>query len=124
MKTNEERIEILEQQLAEIIKLKGIPGARGPAGPIEAAVANAERVLDEKLASLFDRVDHATKQGHQSHEELSKILRNEMDRFRKDMRQNFSDFEASIQTRVENSIVVLFAEYGVVSSHDNRPIQA
>jgi hypothetical protein len=124
MKTNEERIEILEQQLAEIIKLKGIPGPRGGAGDISAACYNVERIMDEKLASLFDRVDLAAKRGRQSHEELSKILRNEMDQFRKDMRQNFSDFEASIQIRVENSIVVLFAEYGVVSSHDNRPIQA
>ena len=124
MKTNEERIEILEQQLAEIIKLKGIPGPRGGAGDISAACYNVERIMDEKLASLFERVDHATKQGCQSYEELQKILRNEMNQFRAEIKQNFAVFEADIQTRVENSIVVLFAEYGVVSSHDNRPIQA
>lgn len=124
MKTDTERIEILEEQLSKIIEY------------YMAACANTERMLEERLRNvdgldlvaahnnLIERVDMHAKRETDTNNKRGDSLRRELEQFRKEMRQNFSNFEAEIQTRVENSIVVLFEEYGVVSSHDNRPIQA
>jgi ElaB/YqjD/DUF883 family membrane-anchored ribosome-binding protein len=120
----ENRVKDLERQLAEIIDLKGIPGRPGVPGNITAACENTARVLDEKLASLFDRVELYAKRESDYSKERGESLRRELDQFREQMKQAFSAFEDGIQNRVENSIVVLFEEYGVVSSHDGRVIQA
>jgi hypothetical protein len=53
----EQRIAALEASLEEIKRLKGIPGARGPAGPIEAAVANANRAVADGEARVQARAN-------------------------------------------------------------------
>jgi hypothetical protein len=108
----------------------GAAGAVGPRGDpgkpgnVDAAVANAERVLDEKLASLFKRVDDYNDAHSAIYRESSDSLRRELDQFRAEMRQSFSDFQAQDKNRVENCIVQVLSGYGVVSSHDNKPIVA
>lgn len=103
---------------------KGDPGISGKPGSIAAAVENCERVLDEKLKSLFDRVElYAKRESEYNKESLERFLR-ELDQFRAEMRQSFSDFQASDKVRLQNLVVEVLAEYAVVSSHDNRVIQA
>lgn len=103
---------------------KGDPGQIGKPGNIDAAVANAEKAVDARLASLVERVETYAKQEGQYRKESIESLRRELDQFRTSMRQSFSDFQAADKDRVENCIVDVLAEYGVVSSHDGRVIQA
>jgi polyhydroxyalkanoate synthesis regulator phasin len=120
----ESRVEVLERQLSAITKLNGIPGPQGKPGNIVAAVANAEKVVDDKMASLFERVDTYAKQEGQYRKESIESLRRDLDQFRTEMKQAFSDFQASDKVRLQNLVVEVLAEYAVVSSHDNRVIQA
>lgn len=120
----ENRIEALEKQLSEIKKLNGIPGPTGKPGNIDVAVANAEKAVDARLASLVERVDTYAEREGQCRKESIESLRRELDQFRTEMKQSFSDFQAADKVRVENCIVAVLTEYGVVSSHDGRVIQA
>jgi hypothetical protein len=60
------RITALETQLKEIIELKGVPGPRGPAGDIKAAVINAEqaakKIANDTLSGVQSRVTEACDQ--------------------------------------------------------------
>jgi vacuolar-type H+-ATPase subunit H len=76
----ETRLKAVETTLDEIKKLKGIPGPRGAAGPIEAAVKNAD-----------DRVRAGI-------EELRGIVANALDEFSKRLRES----EERVRTDVQN----------------------
>jgi hypothetical protein len=102
----------------------GAPGPTGKPGNIDAAVANAEKVVAAQLASLFERVDNHARNENANRKESIESLRRELDQFRTEMRQAFSDFQAADKVRVENCIVQVLADYAVVSSHDGRVIQA
>lgn len=74
--TLEERIASLESAFEEVKKLKGIPGARGPAGPIDAAVSNAERAAKEIVAS---RVEILRRELADLHKYIHEMIHNEVD---------------------------------------------
>jgi hypothetical protein len=50
--TLEDRIASLESDFEEVKKLKGIPGSRGPAGSIEAAVDQAMKSVSDAEARV------------------------------------------------------------------------
>jgi len=58
-KTVEERINVLEAEFENVKKLKGVPGARGPAGEISAAVRNAEAAVSNAENRVQVRADAA-----------------------------------------------------------------
>ncbi len=125
MMSDTERIEELEKQIAELKNLKtGPPGPRGGAGDIAAAVANAEKVVDDKLESLFARVDEYAKRESGYGKERSESLRRELDQFRKEVRESLAQHfeDEATKTRVENAVLTILHEYGVKSSFDDRVI--
>jgi hypothetical protein len=105
---------------------QGLPGQTGKPGNIAAAVANAERVLDDKLKSLFDRVDDYAKREGEYRKEGFESFRSELNQHREEVRQSLLHHfsEEATKTRIENLVVRVLHDYGVVSSHDNRVIQA
>jgi hypothetical protein len=129
------RIEALETQLSEIKKLNGIPGPRGPQGPIDVcvtqAVAHAEKVLDNRLASLFDRVELYAKRESDYGKERSESLHRELDQFRKEVRESLAQHFAdeATQTRIENAVLKILVDYWVLDPDMNlldrnqKPIQ-
>jgi hypothetical protein len=123
MMSNEERIEKIEKQLAEIINLKGIPGRQGVPGNIEAAVDNASRVLDEKLQGLYDRLDAFAGNVQTENKASAESLRREFESLRTEMRENFEHLQAGLRNQVDLQIVSALHDYGVVSSRDNRVIE-
>jgi hypothetical protein len=60
MSTIEERLAALEAQFEEVKKLKGVPGARGPAGDISAAVANTQREVRDAEGRLATQAAKAS----------------------------------------------------------------
>lgn len=111
----EERIAALETELAEIKKLKGIPGARGPAGPIEAAVANANRVV----ADAESRVRTEATGAYANFNADVRKLREEV---REEVNQVKQFLDERIQNVVENHTVKVLEDYGVVSDFDGKRI--
>ena len=73
----EKRLNAVETTLEEIKKLKGIPGPRGAAGPIDAAVKNAEEKVRIGVEGLRGIVANAL-------DEFSKRLRESEERVRTD----------------------------------------
>ena len=105
---------------------QGLPGQTGKPGNITAAVANAEKVVDDKLASLFERVDEYAKRESEYRKESIESFRSELSRYKeevnKSLARHFAD-EAT-KTRIENLVVRVLQDYGVVSSHDGKVISA
>lgn len=120
------RIEALEKQLSEIKKLNGIPGPQGKPGNIAAAAANAEKVVDDKLASLFERVDDYAKRESNYSKERYESFRSELNQHRAEVNQSLEQhFTAeATKNRIENLVVRVLQDYGVVSSHDGKVISA
>jgi hypothetical protein len=56
VKTIEQRLQELKDQFAEVQRFKGIPGPRGPAGNIDAAVANATNAANQIVADVEGRI--------------------------------------------------------------------
>lgn len=123
----ERRIENLEAQIAELKQIKvGPRGEKGSPGDISAAVANAEKVVDSKLAELFKRVEeYARRESEYRKENFDRFL-GELDQNRKEVRQSLAQHfsDEATKTRIESLVVHLFQEYGVVSSHDGKVISA
>ena len=133
MKTIEERLEILEQQLEEIKTLKGIPGPRGAQGPIDACVAQAERMVESRLSSidgldlvaahnnLIERVDMHAKRETDTNNKRGDSLRREMEQFRKDVRESLASYFSaeSMKSRIEKAVVDLLVEYWVLDNDMN-----
>ncbi len=127
----EERIAALEEQFEKLTALNGIPGPQGKPGNIQAAVAGAERVVKAQLAELHSLGDERTIQQNARIETIYKDFREELDRFRNEVRkmvdQSREEMRAHFKTNAlknafENITVQILHEYGVVSSHDNRVI--
>ena len=58
------RIVALEVAFKEVKKLKGVPGPRGPAEPIDAAVENANRAVADAEDRLQVRADATYERYH------------------------------------------------------------
>jgi hypothetical protein len=89
MSAIEERLETLERNFAEIKKLNGIPGARGPAGSIEAACQNATEAAKQQTLSV-----HA-----ESVRQIADLV--------VQMRRMLSDLNASFRTTVQERVAEL-----------------
>src|ERR1700730_7631988 len=78
----------LKQELTKLLKMRGIPGPRGPAGEIDAAVNNARDVAEQvaitaaKAAGVYS-------------------FQNEV----KQVRAEFQELKSYLDERIENAIV-------------------
>ena len=104
MKTIEERLEVLENQ-------KPVVGPRGPAGPIEAAVANANQAVADAEARVQAKADASYVK-----------FTAEVKALRDDFAKLTTRLNEIIQTAVENHTIKMFEEYGVVSDFDGKRI--
>jgi uncharacterized coiled-coil DUF342 family protein len=125
----ESRIEALERQLSEIKKLNGIPGPQGKPGNIAAAVLNAEQVVENKLAEYVKRADGLAKGAEDLVHSETLNLKKSIDSLRGELHQHSEQVAQSFsaegtKNRIEKLVVQVLHDYGVVSSHDNRVIQA
>jgi signal transduction protein with GAF and PtsI domain len=97
----QKRIATLEASLEEIKKLKGIPGPRGPAGDIAAAVQNATRVNVHAVAVAESRVREAA---HAKFEAM-----------REEIRQFKQDLNERLQNAVDAHTVQLLRDYHLLN---------
>jgi hypothetical protein len=104
--TIEQRITTLEARFEEVRKLKGVPGPRGPAGPIDAAVANAKRAVVDAENRVQARAD-AT---YSKFEAEVKALRDEFNQVRQDL-------DERIKNAVENHTVQVLRDYHLLDEN-------
>ena len=120
----EGKVQRLEARIEELLSLK--TGPRGPQGPIDVcvtqAVAGTEKVVERQLASLFERVDEYARRESAYRKESIDGVRGELNQHRKEVNDSLS-LEGT-KTRIENIVVHLFQDYGIVSSHDGKVILA
>jgi cell division septum initiation protein DivIVA len=113
----ENRIAALETELAEIKKLKGVPGGRGPAGDISAAVVNAQREVRDAEERL------ATKAAQTASQYAADVAA-----LRKETADAIKNVQAFVDGRIENAVVLhtvkTLEDYGVVSGLDGQRIKA
>lgn len=108
----ENRIAQLEAQFAEVTKLKGLPGPRGPAGDISAAIANAESAGAKVAAKAIESTKTAIQK--RDEESAAKIAVIET---------RLKTYFENLEHHVAVHVIKILEEYGVVSSHDGRPIK-
>src|SRR6266436_5648209 len=96
----EQRIAALEASLEENKRLKGVPGPRGPAGPIEAAVANANRAV----SNAEDRVQMKANATYAKFAADVKALREEF----RALKQHLDE---TIHNAVDNHTVQVLRDY-------------
>jgi hypothetical protein len=102
----EQRVYALEAAFEEVRRLKGVPGPRGPAGPIDAAVANANRAVADAEA----RVQAKANATYAKFAAEVKALREEFKLLREQLAQN-------IQTEVENRVVQVLRDYHLLDEN-------
>jgi hypothetical protein len=102
----EQRIAALEASLEEIKKLKGIPGPRGPAGHIDAAVANA----NQAVADAESRVQARTEATYAKFATDVKALREEVKQL-----QQYLD--SRITDAVDNATIQVLRDYHLLNEN-------
>lgn len=122
------RFNALESEFVELKKLNGIPGPagndgavgpRGPAGSIEAAVANAERAARKIIADAEARLDEKVKQVRTEFCDRAKSLIEEVRRVEKGQAAINARIEGIIERTVEARILILLQEYGLLDEQMN-----
>jgi len=105
--TIEQRIAAVEAGFEEVKKLKGVPGPRGPAGPIDAAVENAKRAV----ADAEDRVQARADATYAKFAADVKALREEVKRLEQYL-------DERIQNVVDNAVVQVLRDYHLLDSNN------
>jgi hypothetical protein len=90
MATVEERLDILEREFAQVKELKGIAGPRGPAGNIDAAIANVDAAVSKAESRVqaqanvrYDLFLAAERNLREAFETQVRVLRVELDNLKK-----------------------------------------
>jgi hypothetical protein len=118
----EKRLNAVETTLEEIKKLKGIPGPRGAAGPIDAAVKNAEekvRVGVEELRGIVaNALDEFSKRLRESEERVrtdvqnaQKETRDVIAKFREELSANQEFVRETVANQVDGQIIQTLHDY-------------
>jgi hypothetical protein len=105
-KTIEQRINALEESFEEVKKLKGVPGPRGPAGHIDAAVANAQRAV----VDAEDRLQARAEATYARFAADVKALREEV-------KQLKLFLDERIQNAVDNYTIQVLRDYHLLNEH-------
>ena len=112
--TLEQRIAALETELAEIKKLKGIPGPRGGAGDISAAVANTQREVRDAEGRLAAQA--AT---------VSEKFAADVDALRKETADAIAKVQAFVDGRIKNAVdghaIQVLIDYHLIDADTHAP---
>lgn len=109
--TLEERIASLESAFEEVKKLKGIPGSRGPAGPIDAAVNQSTKEANQAVRDAEARVKEvATEAFKRFTEEIAKLQKLAED-LRKEVNAHLKDIQGLIHNEVDGQVVQTLKDY-------------
>jgi hypothetical protein len=109
--TIEDRLTALEEAFAEVKKLKGVPGPRGPAGEISAAVRNAQQAVADAESRL-----------HKSTDARLAKFQAEVKQLRADFAAHKESLPETIKNTVDYHTVSVLEDYGVVSDFDGKRI--
>jgi len=114
MSNLEQRIAVLETELAEIKKLKGVPGPRGPAGDISAAVANTQREVRDAEGRLAAQA--AT---------VSEKFAADVDALRKETADAIAKVQAFVDGRIKNEVdghaIQVLIDYHLIEADTHAP---
>ena len=116
--TIEERLRNLEQAFEEVKKLKGVPGPRGPAGDILAAVTNATKAANQVMADAESRVGAKADASYARFvDEVSK-LRQEATKLRAEADQLRKHLNDVIQNTVDANVVKTLQDYLLLDANN------
>ena len=117
MSTIEGRLAALEAQFEEVKKLKGVPGARGPAGDISAAVANTQREVRDAEGRLAVQAEAA-----------SARFANEVTALRKETADAINRIQGYVDGRIKNAVdahtVQVLVDYHLLDANTVEPTLA
>jgi dynactin complex subunit len=103
------RIEALEKRAP-------LPGPRGPAGPIDAAVTNAKSAMREELSEINARIEALRELENKLTEEIHSVL----NRLHEELQNSNSELIKSLRENIKNEIagvvLQLLQEYYIIDS--------
>jgi hypothetical protein len=112
--TIEERLQALEAAFAEIKQAKGI---RGPAGPIDAAVKNAEAAAHKVVAGAEARVTNTAEAVHTKLMEKAASLQEVADQLRADVADLKKHLADRITNEVDANLVQTLKDYHLLDAN-------
>jgi hypothetical protein len=109
------RLEDLEKRAP----VPGPPGVRGPAGPIDAAVANAKSAMREDLAEVNARIEAL----YELENKLTGEIHSVLDRLQNEMQRSNSETIESLRENIKNEIAAvvlqILQEYWIIDSESH-----
>lgn len=121
-----QQIDALTQRVAELERTKSIPGPRGPAGEIDAAVRNAEEVsraiTGEAIAKHTLRVNDLDQKVRQSVEDLGRALADAKAHFEEVVRQTETRFFQNADANLTFKILNILKDYDILDVETSTPI--
>jgi hypothetical protein len=103
------RIEVLEKRAP-------VPGPRGPAGPIDAAVLSAKSALREDLAEVNARIDALYALENKLTGEVHSVLRRLHGELQSSNSKTMESLREHIKNEIAGVVLQLLQEYRVVDS--------
>jgi hypothetical protein len=117
MSNLEQRIAALEAQFEEVKKMKGVPGARGPAGDISAAVANTQREVRDAEGRLARQL-----------EDTSTRFANDVTALRRETTDATNRIQSYVDGRIKNEVdahtVQVLVDYHLLDANTMAPTLA
>jgi hypothetical protein len=98
--TIEQRMQSIEDAFVEVKKLRGIPGPRGGAGPIDAAVVNATKAANQAVADAEARVQKKADEAFQKL--LAESVKHKAEAAK--LRREVADLKTYLNERIENAV--------------------
>jgi DNA repair exonuclease SbcCD ATPase subunit len=106
----EARIAALEEAFERVQKLKGIPGPRGAAGPIDAASRNAENAV----ANAENRVQRRAEERYAQFASDVKALRDELREFK----------AQTLKDALDSHVIPVLQDYHLLDSNTSPTLAA
>ena len=115
--TLQERLEALEDAFREVRAAKGIQGARGPAGPIDAAVDQATKEANQVVRNAEARVQAKAEEAFKQFANEVAKLQKLADDLREEVAKHRKYLHEMIHNEVDGQVIQTLKDYHLLDSN-------
>ncbi|MGB2668391.1 MAG: hypothetical protein WAK48_30675 [Candidatus Acidiferrum sp.] len=121
MQELQNQIDELKQRIEELESRKPLQGPRGPAGPIDAAVRNAEEVSRKNTVDAISQHDKRVNELHQriakAVAEVQKLVADATAEFEKTVVETKRNFYEGVENEIAAKILGILQEYHLLDEN-------